>query len=620
MNYLTAEDLSKSYGTKMLFEKIAFGITKGQRIGFIAKNGTGKTSLLNILSDLDKPDTGKVSQRKGLRIGLLSQDPQLPAESTPEQVLFAADNEQIQAVRLYEKALQNPEESDALQEALDNMDRLNAWEVEVNIQTILGKLNLAGLNRKIGQLSGGQKKRLALAQLLIEAPDLLIMDEPTNHLDLDMIEWLENYMNNEQMTLFMVTHDRYFLDGVCNEIWELEGGKLFQYKGKYAYYLEKKQMRMENEQSSVDKAKNLMRTELEWMRRQPKARGTKSKARIDSFYDLKSEAGKKLDSKSVELEIKMSRLGSKIVEVHKLKKAFGDQLISNGFDYTFKGGERLGVIGKNGVGKSTFLNMLMDLEQPDSGKIVRGDTVVFGYYTQSGMNIPDNKRVIDVVKDVAEIIPLGKGRKLTASQLLDRFLFEGDQQYSLVSKLSGGEKKRLYLLSILMKNPNFLILDEPTNDLDIVTLNVLEDFLLSFPGCLIIVSHDRYFMDKLVDGLIVFDGEGAIRTFPGNYTDLRVDIEKKQKENKKKVPTDTKKAVVENTDSEKKLSYLEKKEFSSLEKEIAKLEGKKAELTEAFHKPDLSPDDMSKLSEELGKVIAILEKKEMRWLELSELA
>ncbi|MFT5971239.1 MAG: ATP-binding cassette subfamily F protein uup, partial [Flavobacteriales bacterium] len=436
MNYLTAEDLSKSYGTKMLFEKIAFGITKGQRIGFIAKNGTGKTSLLNILSDLDKPDTGKVSQRKGLRIGLLSQDPQLPAESTPEQVLFAADNEQIQAVRLYEKALQNPEESDALQEALDNMDRLNAWEVEVNIQTILGKLNLAGLNRKIGQLSGGQKKRLALAQLLIEAPDLLIMDEPTNHLDLDMIEWLENYMNNEQMTLFMVTHDRYFLDGVCNEIWELEGGKLFQYKGKYAYYLEKKQMRMENEQSSVDKAKNLMRTELEWMRRQPKARGTKSKARIDSFYDLKSEAGKKLDSKSVELEIKMSRLGSKIVEVHKLKKAFGDQLISNGFDYTFKGGERLGVIGKNGVGKSTFLNMLMDLEQPDSGKIVRGDTVVFGYYTQSGMNIPDNKRVIDVVKDVAEIIPLGKGRKLTASQLLDRFLFEGDQQYSLVSKLS----------------------------------------------------------------------------------------------------------------------------------------------------------------------------------------
>ncbi len=616
MNYLTAEGLKKAYGTRVLFEDIAFGINKGQRIGFIAKNGTGKTSLLNILADLDSPDAGKISQRKGLRVGLLPQDPQLPGDALPEEVLFQADNEQLQTVRHYEKCLANPEDGEALQEALDKMDRLNAWDVEVKIQQILGKLNLAGLNRKIKQLSGGQKKRIALAKILIENPDLLILDEPTNHLDLDMIEWLENFMNNEQMTLFMVTHDRYFLDGVCNEIWELENGQLYQYRGNYAYYLEKKQLRMENEQASVSKAKNLMRTELEWMRRQPKARGTKSKARIDSFYDLKEEAGKKLDQKSVELEIKMNRLGSKIVELHKLKKSYGEIPIANGFNHVFKGGERLGIIGKNGVGKSTFLNMIMGLEQPDGGKVVTGETVVFGYYTQSGIKLDEDKRVIDVVKEVAEVIPLGKGRSLTASQLLERFLFTGDQQYSLVSKLSGGERKRLYLLTILMKNPNFLILDEPTNDLDIVTLNVLEDFLQSYPGCLLIVSHDRYFMDKLVDGLIVFEGNGAIKTFPGNYTDFRQDQTKRQKDSKQEA---SKKPEEKPQEEKRRLSYMEKKEMEELEKAISTLESKKKQLTEAFNDPKYSAEEIAEMSGELGEVMNDLEEKEMRWLELSEL-
>ena len=619
MNYLTAEGLSKAYGTKVLFEDLSFGINQGQKIGFIAKNGTGKTSLLNLITGSDSPDNGQLSQRKGLKIGLLTQDPQLPGNIFPEDFLFTAENEKIAAIRAYEACLKNPEQTEALQESLERMDRLNAWEAETEIQQILSQLNLLDLNRKIELLSGGQKKRLALAKLLIEKPDLLIMDEPTNHLDLDMIEWLENHLNQSSFTLFMVTHDRYFLDAVCNEVWELENAQLYQYKGNYAYYLEKKEARIESEKSSVAKAKNLMRKELEWMRRQPKARGTKSKARVDSFYDLKKEAKKKIEDKAVELEIKMNRLGSKIVELHKIKKSFGDLTISDGFSYTFKRGERLGIVGKNGVGKSTFLNMIMGKDEADSGKIVIGDTVVFAYYTQQGIQLQEDKRVIDVVKDVAEIIPLGKGRKLTASQLLERFLFTGDQQYGFVSKLSGGEKKRLYLLTLLMSNPNFLILDEPTNDLDIVTLNVLEEFLESFPGCLLIVSHDRYFMDRLVDGLIVFEGEGKIKTYPGNYTDYRNEKpgSTASKKNEDKAPEP--KAEAEGLEV-KKLSYLEKKEWESLEKEISKLEEEKSKIHQQFEQADLSPEKSMELSERLGQLMDELEAKEMRWLELSERA
>ena len=490
MNYLTVEHISKSYGVLELFSDISFSIHKDQKIAFVAKNGSGKTSILNIISGADSPDSGQVIMRNGLRVSFLSQTPNFGDSKTIEEAIFNADLPILNIISNYEKALQNPEDTEAFQKAFEQMDIHNAWEFDVQYKQILFQLKLEDIHQSISTLSGGQKKRLALAKVLINTPDLLILDEPTNHLDLEMIEWLEQYFAKAQMTLFMVTHDRYFLERVCNEIIELDHGKLYTYKGNYSYYLEQKEARIASEDVETGKAKQQYKKELEWMRRQPKARTTKSKSRIDDFFDIKSKAHQRRKDHQVQLELNMERLGSKIVELHKVSKAYENKTILNGFDYVFKKGERVGIIGKNGTGKSTFLNMLTKTIAPDSGKVVIGDTVKFGYYTQSGIKIKPEQKVIDVIREFGEYIPLKKGRQISAQQLLERFLFDRKKQYDFVEKLSGGEQKRLYLCTVLIQNPNFLILDEPTNDLDIVTLNVLEDFLLDFPGCLIVVSHD----------------------------------------------------------------------------------------------------------------------------------
>lgn len=510
MNLLTVENISKSYGERVLFSNLSFGINKGQKIALIAKNGTGKTSILNIMSGKDTPpDSGQINFRKDLRISFLDQEPDLNANLTVEETIFASDNEILKVIRAYEKALENPEEEEKYQAAFEAMERFNAWDFETLYKQILFKLKLERLDAKVGLLSGGQKKRLALANALINKPDLLVLDEPTNHLDLEMIEWLEDYFAKENMSLFMVTHDRYFLERVCNEIIELENGQLYPYKGNWSYYLEKKEARIEQENVEQHKSERLFKKELEWMRRQPKARTTKSKSRIDDFHVIKEKAGQRRKEHEVQLEINMERLGSKILEIHKISKSYPKKPILDQFDYTFKKGERVGIIGKNGTGKSTFLNIITGKDQPDAGKVVIGDTIKFGYYTQKGIQVKEGQKVIEVIREFGDYIPLKKGRQISAQQLLERFLFDRKKQYDFVEKLSGGERKRLYLCTVLIQNPNFLILDEPTNDLDIVTLNVLESFLLDFPGCLIVVSHDRYFMDKIVDHLFVFRGGNA---------------------------------------------------------------------------------------------------------------
>ena len=568
MNLLSVENISKAFGERIILQNISFGINKDQKIAFIAKNGTGKTTLLNIMAGKDLPDSGQVVFRKGIHIGFLSQNPYFDEELTVEETIFATDNPILRLIQTYEHALQHPENEDAYQKAFEQMELHNAWDFETQYKQILFKLKLDNLQLKVKNLSGGQKKRLALANVLISKPDLLILDEPTNHLDLEMIEWLEQYFAKENLTLFIVTHDRYFLERICNEILELDGGELFSYKGNYSYFLEKKEQRLTQEQASVEKAKNLYTKELDWMRRQPKARTTKSKSRIDDFYKIKEQAHKRRKEHSVQLEINMERLGSKTVEFHNVSKAFGQLQVLNKFSYNFLRGERVGIIGKNGTGKSTFLNLLTGAIPPDSGKIIVGDTIKFGYYTQEGIEVIQGQKVIEVIQKYGDYIPLLKGRTLSAAQLLERFLFDRKKQYDYVEKLSGGELKRLYLCTVLIQNPNFLILDEPTNDLDIVTLNVLEDFLLDYPGCLVVVSHDRYFMDKIVDHLFVFKGKGEVEDFPGNYTDYRV-----YEESTPPADETPKKETTKNTwrkDGMKGLSFNEQKAYNRLEKEIAK--------------------------------------------------
>jgi ATP-binding cassette subfamily F protein uup len=616
MNYLSVENISKSYGERVLFDNVSFGINKDQKIAFIAKNGSGKTTIMNMINGLDEPDTGQVVIRKEINMAFLSQNNNLQDELTIEENIFASDNEILKVIERYEKALENPNDEEAYQRAFDDMDRHNAWDFETQFKQILFKLKLEDLKMKVKNMSGGQKKRLSLAIILISKPDLLILDEPTNHLDLEMIEWLEDYFAKENITLFMVTHDRFFLERVCNEIIELDNGKIYQYKGNYSYYLAKKEERLASENASIDKAQNLFVKELAWMRRQPKARTTKSKSRQDDFYVIKEKAESRRKENVVELEINMERMGSKIIEMVKLNKNFPDRKILEEFSYSFQRGERIGIIGKNGTGKSTFLNILTQTIPPDSGKVIIGDTIKIGYYTQSGIHPKPGQKVIDIIKEYGEYIPLTKGKIISASQLLERFLFDAKKQYDFVEKLSGGELKRLYLCTVLIQNPNFLILDEPTNDLDIVTLNVLESFLLDFPGCLLVVSHDRYFMDKIVDHLFVFRGEGQIEDFPGNYSDFRAYEDSAEPKILSNVSAEKTNWKEKNTTSIG-LNFNEQKEFNKIEREIKDLEYNKKQIEQEFADGKVSDDAIEEKANELQKIIQSIEVKEERWFELS---
>ena len=613
MNLLSVEGISKAYGERVIFEPLSFGVSKEQKIALIAKNGSGKTTILKIIAQQDTPDTGQVNFRKGTQISYLPQDPALDPEKTVEEIILESGNQVLEVIADYEKALQNLEDTEHYQKAFEAMEQHQAWDFETQYKQLLSKLKIDNLSLKASALSGGQKKRVALCIALLEKPDLLILDEPTNHLDLEMIEWLEAYFIKEKLTLLMVTHDRYFLERVCNEIIELDNGKLFSYKGSYSYFLEKRAARIEQLETEAHKAKRHFTKELEWMRRQPKARTTKSKSRIDDFKIIKAKAQQRRNEHEVQLEINMERLGSKMIEMHRVSKAFDEKVILQGFDYNFQRNDRIGIIGNNGSGKSTFLKLLTNTIKPDSGKMVWGDTLKFGYYTQEGIDVKADQKVIEVIQEFGEFIPLKKGRKISAQQLLERFLFDRKKQYDFVEKLSGGERKRLYLCTVLIQNPNFIILDEPTNDLDIVTLNVLENFLLDFPGCLIVVSHDRYFMDKIVDHLFVFRGNGEIEDFPGNYSDFRAydGLTTTPETPKKKLKTDR-----ENK-TENKPNIEEQRALKKLEKEIASLDAQKEHLQQQFNDDALTPEDIKALSIELTAVEKALEAKSDEWLERS---
>ena len=616
MNYLSVEGLTKSYGVKTLFENVGFGIDQGQKVAFVAKNGTGKSTLLKCICGLEKPDAGRVVFRKGISIQLLEQQHIFSPGKTAQELILDSDSPEILAIKKYQQVTTSEIADAGFQAAFDEMNRLNAWDKEVKINEVLSKLKLDRLNVTSEHFSGGQTKRVALAKILIDNPDMLLLDEPTNHLDLDMIEWLEGYLSKTHTTLLMVTHDRYFLDNICNEIIELDGGSIYKYKGNYSYFLEKREERYQIQETNAAKAKNLLRTELEWMRRQPKARGTKAKARVTGYHELKEKAKGPAEQSTLSLKINIQRLGTKILEFHKVSKSYGELKLLDKFSYVFKRNEKVGIVGFNGSGKSTFLKMITNEVQQDSGKIVIGDTVVFGHYHQEGIRLKEDKRVIEVIKDIAEVIPLEKGKKITALQLLEQFLFTKEQHWAYVSTLSGGEKRRLYLLTILMKNPNFLILDEPTNDLDLFTLNALENYLQHFSGCLLIVSHDRFFMDKMTDHLFVFEGEGKVKDISGNYTAYRLSKKKEraaqrniqEKQNKSK-PIKTK----------TKLSYKEKVEFEKITNELEQLEAKKTELTEEMNSGLSDSNRIVELSLELANIAKDIDDKENRWLELSEL-
>ncbi|MBL6873616.1 MAG: ABC-F family ATP-binding cassette domain-containing protein [Flavobacteriales bacterium] len=622
MNYLSVENLGKNYGERILFESLTFGLSQGDKMALIANNGTGKSSLLKIIASEDIADEGSVSLRKGIRTGYLAQEPNFDNSLTIDELLTQSQTNTNQLIQEYEQALEDFSNnkllnSNTLEDLTAKMDNANAWDYERRIKQILSKFNINNLSQKVGDLSGGQKKRLSLALLLLDEPELLLLDEPTNHLDVDMIEWLEKYLQQQKITLLMVTHDRYFLDRVCNHILEMEDGKLYHHTGNYAYFLEKRAEREAVYNTELSKANKLMKKELEWMRRSPKARTTKSKSRITNFETIKEKATNKKVKQELNLEIKMSRIGGKILELKKIYKSYDKIDILKGFDYTFKRGERIGIVGKNGVGKSTFLNILTGNETVDSGKVNVGETIVYGYFTQKGIQLKEDRRVIDSLKDIAEVIIMADGKKITASQMLTHFMFPPKTQHTFVSKLSGGEKRRLYLLMVLMKNPNFLILDEPTNDLDLLTLNKLEEFLLQFAGCLIIVSHDRYFMDKLTDHLFVFKGNGEIKDEYCSYSEYRekqILEEKLTKEQKVKAPEE--KTVEKKTN---KVSYKDKFEYEQLEKDIEILEKQKQELENELQKEGLTFDDINTKSEELGKIIQTLDDKTLRWLELDEL-
>lgn len=621
MNYLSVENLTKSFGERVIFENVTFGIDRGDKVAIVAKNGTGKSTLLKIICGIDAADSGKVVFRNDITVDYLQQAETFNPDRTILEEILSADTQETRAIFEYNKALENPEDHDLFERATDKMNNTGAWDYDVKISTILAQLKLDNKTQKLGQLSGGQKKRVALAKILINEPDIMILDEPTNHLDLDMIEWLEAELSKSKATIIMVTHDRYFLEVVCSTIFELENKTIYRYNGNFSYYLEKKAEREEMLQSTISKAKNLMRTELDWIRRQPKARGTKQKARVDAFQGLKETATQKIKKDHLDIDVQMSRLGSKIVELHHVGKSFGDKLLIRDFDYTFKRGEKVGIVGKNGTGKSTLLNMIAGTTEPSKGKISVGETVVLGYYHQDGMNFKDGQRVIEVIKEIAEFIPLSKGRSLSAAQFLEKFLFPRDMHYNVVEKLSGGEKKRLYLMTILMKNPNFLILDEPTNDLDIFVLSVLEDYLTEFEGCMIVVSHDRYFMDKMVDHTFYFTGDGEIKDILGNYTVYREYLKAENQKKNQVLQQKNEEVVLEKKDvqAKTKKSYKEKLEFEQLEKEITALNKERDEINSKMNDGSLSGDQITQAAIRLSQISDAIDEKEMRWLELSEL-
>ncbi|WP_321286407.1 ABC-F family ATP-binding cassette domain-containing protein [uncultured Sunxiuqinia sp.] len=617
--YLQAEAISKRYGEQMLFEAISFTIFKDQKVALIAKNGAGKTTLMEIIAGLDTPDEGQITVTNDIKIGYLKQDPDLNENLTVLQEALRSDNPALDVIAQFEAAVTHNNQKE-IEQLTTKMEELNAWDFEVRVKQVLSQLKINDFDQPIQELSGGQRKRLALANVLVNEPDLLLLDEPTNHLDLDMIEWLEAYLEKTNCTLFMVTHDRYFLDRVCNEIIEIDQNQTYDYQGNYSYYLEKRQERIEQQQASTEKAKNLLRTEQEWMRRMPKARSHKAKYRVDAFHDLKEKASQARQEDNLELNVASARLGNKILELENVSKGYGDLKLITDFSYKFSRFEKVGIVGKNGTGKSTFLNVITGGVAPDSGSIDWGQTIKIGYYRQAGIEFKPNEKVIDVIKNIAEVVEFEGGQKMTASQLLTRFLFPPEVQYNFVEKLSGGERRRLYLCTILMGNPNFLILDEPTNDLDIMTLNVLEDYLSAFGGCVVIVSHDRYFMDKIVDHLFVFDGEGSIRDFPGNYTIYRNQLEAEEEFRKKAEAASKPKPIQEKpkAKSSQKMSFSEKREFEQLEQTIKELETEKNELELAMNSGELSNDDLIEKSNRFSQITNKLDEKEMRWLELSE--